>query len=52
VVTYTVTVTIAEGTTTVTLDDTLPANLSFVAGSAILTTPAGWTITGFNANSG
>ena len=51
IVTYTVTVTVAEGTTTVILDDTMPVGLEFVANSAALNLPAGWTITGFNPNS-
>lgn len=52
IVTYTVTVELIEGTTNnIILDDTLPTGMSFLAGSASLTTPAGWTINGFNANS-
>jgi len=47
-VTYTVTVTVAEGTTTINLSDTLPSGVALVAGSAVLNTPSGWTITGFN----
>jgi len=51
-VTYTVTVTVAEGTTVVLLDDTLPAGLSFISGTASLTPPpAGWTINGFDTDS-
>jgi large repetitive protein len=49
-VTVTVTVTVAQGRTVVSLADTLPAGLVFVSGTAALTTPGGWTITGFNAN--
>jgi uncharacterized repeat protein (TIGR01451 family) len=51
IVTYTVTVTVAEGTTTVILDDTMPVGLEFVPNSALLNLPAGWTITGFNPDS-
>lgn len=51
VVTYTVTVTVAEGLTVLNLADTLPAGLTLVSNSAALTTPGGWTITGFDANS-
>jgi fimbrial isopeptide formation D2 family protein len=47
-VTYTVTVTVAEGTTSINLADTLPSGVTLVAGSASLTTPSGWTISGFN----
>jgi len=52
-VTYTVTVTVGEGTTNnLVLNDTLPAGMQFVSGSAVIATnPAGMTITGFNANS-
>ena len=51
IVTYTVTVTVAEGQTVLNLTDTLPSGLSLVANSAILTAPVGWTINGFNTNS-
>ncbi|CAN5758103.1 hypothetical protein BH11VER1_BH11VER1_25340 [soil metagenome] len=51
VVTYTVTVTVAEGRTVINLADTLPSGVTLVANSAALTTPAGWTITGFTNNS-
>ncbi len=52
VVTYTVEVTVIEGTTAnIVLNDTLPAGMSFVAGSATITSAAGMTINGFNTNS-
>jgi uncharacterized repeat protein (TIGR01451 family)/fimbrial isopeptide formation D2 family protein len=51
VVTYTITVTVAQGTTQIFINDVIPAGLGFNAGSAALTTPAGWTINGFNINS-
>jgi uncharacterized repeat protein (TIGR01451 family)/fimbrial isopeptide formation D2 family protein len=49
-VTYTVTITVPQGRTVVSLADNLPAGLVFVPGTAALTTPGGWTITGFEAN--
>jgi large repetitive protein len=53
VVTYTVNVTVGEGTTNnVVLSDTLPTGVQFVAGSSqIISNPAGMTITGFDPDS-
>lgn len=52
IVTYTVTVTVIEGTTTnMVLNDTLPPGMAFVANSATITNANGMTISGFNTNS-
>ncbi len=51
VVTYQVTVRIIEGTTqNISLSDVLPAGMSYVAGSAVVSNANGMTVNGFNAS--
>ena len=50
IVTYTVDVTLLEGTTNnITLTDLLPAGMSYLAGSAVVANANGMTVNGFNA---
>lgn len=50
IVTYTVDVTLLEGTTNnITLTDLLPAGMSYLAGSAVVANANGMTVSGFNA---
>ncbi len=50
VITYQVNVTVIEGTTqNVVLTDTLPAGMSYVAGSAVVSNANGMTVNGFSA---
>ncbi len=50
-VTYQVTVTLVEGTTqNISLSDTLPAGMTYVPGSAVVSNANGMTVNGFTAN--
>ncbi len=50
IVTYSVNVTLLEGTTNnITLTDLLPAGMSYIAGSAVVVNANGMTVNGFNA---
>ena len=53
IVTYQVNVTVIEGTTLgVVLNDTLPAGMAYVPGSAVVSNANGMTVTGFSATLG